>query len=126
MFTAPQTYGALAGYKPIASITGFDGVDTDYSFSVYSIHSMPTAANAVYMFCKLQNNIYVPLYIGKADNLYSRLVGHERIDEAVRLGATHLLVHSPGFGARVSYLEAERRLIAQYNPILNVQHRTRM
>lgn len=125
MVAAPTPLGSLAGYAPIASINGFDGVDTNYSFGVYSIHSTPSATNAVYLFCKIQNGQYVPLYIGKAENLHSRLVGHERMAEGIRLGATHLLVHTPGYGARVHYMEAERRLIAHYDPVLNVQHRIR-
>ena len=83
-----------------------------------------TATRPVYLFCKEQHGQYVPLYIGKAEDLRSRLVGHERLAEALRLGATHLLIHKPGYGDKVHYLEAERRLIAHYNPTLNVQHRT--
>lgn len=124
MFSAATPRNALASVSPISSIKGFDGIDTDYTFGVYSIHVEPSATNAVYMFCKIQSGQYVPLYIGKAENLISRLTSHERAAEAIRLGATHLLVHVPGFGARVHYLEAERRLIAHYNPVLNVQYRT--
>ena len=86
-------------------------------------HAIPRATNSVYLFCKVQGGQYVPLYIGKATELSKRLVGHERLDEAIRLGATHLLAHAPGLGARVHYLEAERRLIGHYAPILNVQHK---
>lgn len=124
MFAAATPRNALGTVSPISSIKGFDGIDTDYTFGVYSIHFAPNATNAVYMFCKIQNGQYVPLYIGKAENLKNRLMGHERMAEAVRLRATHLLVHTPGFGARVHYLEAERRLISHYNPVLNVQYRT--
>lgn len=124
MFAAATPRNALGNVSPIASIKGFDGIDTEYTFGVYSIHSSPSATNAVYMFCKIQGGQYVSLYIGKAENLNNRLTRHERLAEAVRLGATHLLVHAPGYGAKVHYLEAERRLIAHYNPVLNVHHRT--
>ena len=123
MFAAATPRNALGSVSPIPSIKGFDGVDTEYSFGIYSIHATPCAKNAVYLFCKVQGGQYVPLYIGKAADLSKRLVQHERLDEAIRLGATHLLVHAPGLGARVHYLEAERRLIGHYAPILNVQHR---
>ena len=104
-------------------VTGSDGVDTDYSFAIYPITSVPSARNAVYMFCQQQSSNYVPVYIGKADDLSSRLHAHERINEAMRLGATHLLVHVPGLTARVHYLEAERRLIYRYQPVLNTTFR---
>ena len=124
MFAAAKSNNALPSVSPVASIKGFDGVDTDYSFGIYSIHATPRATNSIYLFCKIQGGKYVPLYIGKAVDLRKRLVGHERLSEAIRLGATRLLVHSPGFGARVQYLEAERRLIGYYGPILNVQHKS--
>ena len=123
MFAVATPCNALVSFSPIASASGFDGVDTNYSFGVYSVHATPNATNAVYLFCKFHAGQYMPVYTGKAENLHSRLVEHERMDESIRLGATHLLVHTPGYGARVHYLEAERRLIAYYNPVLNVQHR---
>lgn len=104
-------------------VTGSDGVDTDYSFTIYTITAVPAARNAVYMFCQQQSSRYVPLYIGKADDLASRLHAHERIEDAKMLGATHLLVHVPGLTARVHYLEAERRLIYHYQPALNTNFR---
>lgn len=121
MFAAATRHNTSGSVSPIASIKGFDGVDTEYNFGIYSIHATPRATNSVYLFCKIQDGQYVPLYIGKAADLSKRLVGHERRDEAIRLGATHLLVHAPGLGARVHHLEAERRLIGHYAPILNVQ-----
>lgn len=125
MLTSLGAWPTAPSYTPIGSVEGSDGIDTRYSFGIYSINALPSASNAVYMFCYVQSGSYVPVYIGKAESLYDRLFGHERKQEAIRIGATHLLVHSPGYGARVHYLEAERRLIAQYNPVLNTQHRTR-
>lgn len=110
--------------RPVPAVRGFDGVDTSYRFEILGIHEQPARTNAVYMFCKLENGNYVPLYIGRARNLAERLSGHERKTEAVRLGAQYLLVHTPPvFAARVNYIEAERRLIAHYNPVLNIQYR---
>ena len=107
-----------------ATVRGFDGVDTSYQFEIYGIDAQPIRANAVYMFCKLEHGIYVPNYIGRAQNLSERLANHERKAEAINLGAQFLLVHTPpAFTARVNYIEAERRLIRQYNPVLNTQHR---
>jgi len=124
MFTAATPRNVLGSLAPISSANGSDGIDTSYRFDVYPIHAAPHGTNAVYLFSKAQGGQFVPLYIGKAENLRSRLIGHERMAEALRLGATHLLTHKPGYGDKVHYLEAERRLIAHYNPVLNVQHRT--
>ncbi|MBG6145914.1 putative GIY-YIG superfamily endonuclease [Labrenzia sp. EL_142] len=110
--------------RPPATIGGFDGVDTSYQFEIFGIDAQPARTNAVYMFCKLEYGTYVPLYIGRAQDLSDRLANHERKTEAINLGAQYLLVHTPpAFAARVGCIEAERRLIAQYNPVLNTQHR---
>lgn len=106
------------------SIYIFDGTDTNYRFEIYGISEIPAGTNAVYMFCKLQNSTFEPVYIGKAEDLATRLHRHERISEAVLLGASHLLVHEPGYEPRINSIEAERRLIAHFNPFLNLHHRT--
>ena len=61
------------------------------------------------------------LYVGKTDDFAKRPATHERLDEAVRLGATH--IH-----ARVVPLQADRdriekTLILSLQPPLNTQHR---
>lgn len=118
---------ALAGYgQPVSTLIGtfdeFDGVDTDYRFSVYDIRDRPAGFAAIYVFARWTGAGYSPLYIGKADDLLARLCGHDRLDEALRLGASHLLVHIPGRFDRVTYTEAERRLIRRFAPPLNTQH----
>ena len=124
MFTTPLNLDALTSVKPIGWANGHDGIDTNYTFEVYPILTKPRRANSVYLFCCVQGAHYAPIYIGKAEDLHSRLVGHNRLVEAICLGARYLLVHSPGLWPRIHYLEAERRFIAHYNPVLNVHHRT--
>ena len=123
-FGTPTGLAAALQPPPPVTVSGFDGVDTSYQFEIFGIHARPARTNAVYMFCKLENGTYVPVYIGRAQNLSERLANHERKTEAINLGAQYLLVHTPpAFAARVNYIEAERRLIAQYDPVLNTQHR---
>ncbi len=118
---------ALCGFAqatpvPSGSVTGFDGIDTNYRFDVYRIFERPAGVNAVYAFATLAGTTYLPLYIGRADILSSRLADHDRREEAVARGATHLLVHVPGTLDRINYKEAERRLIQFFAPPLNTQH----
>jgi hypothetical protein len=72
---------------------------------------------------KLPNGNYVPLYFGVAESLRDRIPSHERFDEAVRAGATHIMAHTTPAGD-VARCAEERDLIQQWNPPLNVQHRT--
>jgi hypothetical protein len=63
-----------------------------------------------YVFVKrLSNGNFVPLYFGVADNLRARIPGHERWNDAVRAGATHVFAHTQaGDAARCA---EERALI---------------
>jgi len=70
----------------------------------------------------LRGTAWMPRYIGKALSLRDRLCNHEQWDDAVRLGATHILakvLHDERERDRV-----ERLMIEECNPPLNVQHRT--
>jgi hypothetical protein len=76
-----------------------------------------------YVFVKrLPNGNFVPLYFGVADSLRKRISGHDRWDDAVRAGATHIFSHTTPSGDAVRCAE-ERALIQRWNPPLNVQHR---
>lgn len=110
---------------PHGTLSVSDGVDTNYRFTVYDIRAVPAAVDAVYIFARREGNVYVPLYIGRAEFLSRRLRAHERLPDALKQGATHLLVHQPGHLPRVSYKEAERRLIHRYTPALNEQYNSR-
>jgi hypothetical protein len=62
------------------------------------------------------------LYLGEALNIRDRMSGHDRWDDALAVGATHVLGHANSTDEEARKAE-ERDLIARYNPILNVQHR---
>ncbi|WP_322414175.1 GIY-YIG nuclease family protein [Mesorhizobium huakuii] len=74
-----------------------------------------------YMFAKLTDKGYVPVYIGIADDLSARISSHDRWDDAVAAGATHVLSHTH---PNVAMRQAEEiDLIAYWQPVLNTQHR---
>jgi hypothetical protein len=119
--------GLLDAYVPIPtdSVWLADGIDTRYRFDVYDLSARPRETNAVYAFAQqdyLGLSGYRILYIGKAEQIADRLSGHEKKETAIALGANKLLMHKPRSFDRISYLEAERKLIAAYAPILNFQH----
>lgn len=75
----------------------------------------------IYIFCGVSpQNKWTCLYVGKTKSFKARPGDHDRWDEAVALGATH--IH-----AMVAPLEADRdrieqALIGGYKPPLNVHH----
>ena len=116
-----QFFVAPPSLVPFAHVWGDDGIAVRYRFEVYAIEACPPNVHAVYVFAALAGGTYVSLYIGRADILSQRLSSHERRAEAIRRGATHLLVHTPAAGDRIAYDEAERRLIRHYAPPMNEQ-----
>lgn len=83
---------------------------------------LPVSGN--YAFVKqLPNGNFTPLYFGETDDVQDRIPSHEIWDEALRLGATHVMSHTTPAG-EYARLAEEADLIARYNPPLNVQHRT--
>jgi len=76
-----------------------------------------------YVFAKeVTPNQFQPLYFGQADDLQARIPTHERMRDAIKLGATHVMAHSTQGGLEAR-CDEERDLIARWNPPMNVQHR---
>ena len=95
----------------------------------YWFLSNPSSASGIkavagnYMFVKLTDGGWVPVYIGIADDLRDRIPGHERWKEAVELGATKVMAHTQ---ENQAVREAEEKaLIKHWDPPLNTQHRRR-
>src|SRR5690349_6654929 len=91
----------------------------------YEIHPMGMAWNDIpanYMFASLGVGSWTVYYIGQCDSAKNRLPCHERIDEAKRRGATHILIHVASPVSQVRETE-ERDLILSHNPPMNTQHR---
>lgn len=64
---------------------------------------------------------WVALYVGQADSLAGRIPNHERWEEALRHGATH--VHAKVVRETVARDLIERELCRTLQPRLNVQLR---
>ena len=72
------------------------------TFNVHSENKDWNKVSGLYIFAYLAaNGKWTALYVGQTDDFSSRLPSHERLNEAVRLGATH--IH-----ARVVELQSDR------------------
>jgi hypothetical protein len=100
------------------------------SGTAYRYHNLvDISANGIlavagnYAFAKrLPNGNYLPVYFGQAQDLKVRIPTHERLAEAIRLGATHVMAHSTQGGETARCAE-EVDLIRYWQPPLNTQHR---
>lgn len=103
-------------------LTGFSG--TDYWFRLAFPDRTWNGVPGLYVFYQRPTTPLVPgrvLYIGETESFASRMPGHERWAEAVRLGATGIWA---AFFNGTSGLRqwAETDLIRAYRPPMNEQH----
>lgn len=90
-------------------------------FTVHDSNQDWKAVGGLYVFASLTEDGWLPLYIGKADDFSDRLPSHERLDEAIELGATH--IHAAIVSSEANRDKWEPMLIQHYQPPLNVQHK---
>ena len=75
----------------------------------------------LYIFTYQTSGGWYPLYVGQADSLRDRLLNHERLNEAIQKGATH--IHALVVGQQINRDKWERMLIQNLQPPMNTQHR---
>ncbi len=101
---------------------GNSGATYRYWFLSSTASEAIKAEGGNYMFVtRLPNGNWLPRYIGQADNLSRRISGHERLPDAIRAGATHVMAHTTP-GGEAARLREERDLILRWKPTLNTQH----
>ena len=91
-----------------------------YDFSIHAINDSFSKEGAVYIFTKPQSRAYLPVYIGKTDNMKERFSNHEKWDDIIKLGATKVHIHIDN--VEKSRIQKETDLIERWKPELNVQH----
>ncbi len=93
-----------------------------HEFNVHQHGANWNDTGGVYIFAGITpQNQWKAYYIGKAESLLSRVPSHERWNEAVRLGATH--VHAKAVAQEATRVQVEAQLIEAYQPPLNTQNR---
>ncbi|TCU75036.1 hypothetical protein EDE08_103252 [Bradyrhizobium sp. R2.2-H] len=111
-------YGALFN-TPFAENRCLQDWQWKFEFQRYPIDARPQGRNCVYGFVSPYGFVH---YIGRAEDLATRIGSHDRIDEAKRDGATELWVHRTDVHSKVHFHDVEQRLIRTLCPPLNSQH----
>jgi hypothetical protein len=121
----PRKWNEAMSTTPFIYLAGVSGAS--YGYWIVDQPRVPSGLLAVggnYAFLKkLANGNWLPIYVGQAANLQDRLPNHERFEDAVRAGATLVVAHSTPNGEPARLAE-EKDLVAKWNPVLNVHHRT--
>lgn len=104
------------------TITAMGASGSKHAYEAYlmSTNWNDVAGNYAFAYKKQDGNWHV-LYFGQCDSFKNRLPAHERWDEAVRLGATHVLAHVNS-GGEAARLAEEKDLIASHSPTMNTHH----
>ena len=89
-------------------------------FGIYSKNEGWYAVPGVYIFTFEEVGVgWHPLYVGQTDDFSARLPSHERLNEAIQLGATH--IHTRVVNSQQERDSLERALIHQLRPPMNSQ-----
>lgn len=90
----------------------------EFSVNQYGANWIDTGGLYIFAGVTPQNQ-WKAYYIGKAESFQNRIPSHERWQEAVRLGATH--VHARAVSPEATRVQVEAQLIQAYQPPLNFQ-----
>ena len=89
-------------------------------FTAYGDNKGWSNASGLYIFAYRNGSNWYAVYVGQTDNLSSRLPNHERLNEAIRNGATH--IHVAVVPHQSNRDKWEKMLIQYLKPVLNMQH----
>lgn len=93
-----------------------------YDFGIYPADSKWSDVGGIFILTKLnEENRWVPLYIGQVSSFKERFSKHESLEEAKKLGVTH--IHAKTVPKQADRNLIEHRLIDSFKPIFNSQHR---
>lgn len=89
-------------------------------FKIYSSNSNWNTTAGLYIFAYQNGSNWRAVYVGQTDDFNSRLPNHERLNEAVRNGATH--IHAAVVQQKNARDSWEKMLIQNLQPALNTQY----
>lgn len=100
----------------------YTAIWSTYAFHVCRHDDLWKNVGGIYIFAGLgRQDRWVPLYIGQTDSFSDRIPSHEKWNQAVWQGATH--VHAMVVEHIIQRITIETELIQSYNPLLNQQQK---
>ncbi len=92
---------------------------TEYPYEIYPLETQfpPVPGNYIY---SGQNDAgqWVPIYVAQTRDMHQRLEGHEKLQEAMEHGATHIHAHLDS-GTQAARCTEERDIIRHWQPVCN-------
>ena len=103
--------------SPFVNWPGQSGKEYPYEIFPIDASFRPMPANYIYAKQSEDGN-WVPLYIAQTRDIHQRLEGHEKLQDALEQGATHIHVHLSTTGQAARCTE-EQDLIHLWHPVCN-------
>ncbi len=92
---------------------------TEYPYTVYDLDTEFPPVPGNYIYCRqTEDGQWAPLYVAQTRDLHQRLEGHEKLQDAMENGATHIHVHFSAAG-QASRCTEEHDLIVRWQPVCN-------
>lgn len=89
-------------------------------FTIYAENKNWNNVAGVYIFShQASSGSWLALYVGQTDDFSARLPSHEKLNEAIRHGATH--IHAAAIPLASNRDKVEKMLIQHLQPPLNTQ-----
>jgi hypothetical protein len=91
----------------------------DYQYEIYPIDTAfrPLPGNYIYARQDETGN-WIPLYVAQTRDMHQRLEGHEKLQDSVEAGATHIHIHYTQAG-QASRCSEEHDLVERWAPQCN-------
>ena len=110
----------MAETPPTINWPGKSG--TSYTYYMLPIGANLKSSPGNYIFAKeVTPGSWLPIYVGETENLSDRHSNHERRDDAIRHGATHIHAHTTE-GGKTSRISEELDLLRRWNTPCNIKH----
>lgn len=90
-------------------------------FKIYSFNTNWNQVAGLYIFTYFDGQYWRALYVGQTDDFSCRMPCHDRLDEAVRRGATH--IHAATIPQAAKRDNLEKMLIQHLQPPMNTHYR---
>lgn len=103
--------------SPSVSWPGQSGAEYQYEVFPIDTEFRPLPGNYIYA-GRSEDGQWVPLYIAQTRDMHQRLEGHEKLQDAIQYGATHIHMHFSAAGQATRCSE-ERDLINRWQPSCN-------
>jgi hypothetical protein len=103
--------------SPYVNWPGQSGTEYQYEIFPFEVDFRPLPGNYIYA-GQNEEGQWIPLYVGQTRDMHQRLEGHEKIQDAMQHGATHIHMHYSNSGQAARCSE-EHDLVALWQPVCN-------